>query len=101
METLTTGIKIQPPTGLWFRLVGRSSTLRDLGLVVYEGIIDSGYRGKLEILVRNTTADVVHLKAHQRVAQLIPQWVINLNWQETSMLEISLRGEDGYGSTGK
>ncbi len=96
-----TSIKIQPPPGYWFRLVGRSSTYRHLGLQVAEAIIDGGYRGKLEIMVLNLTSDVVHLKSGDRIAQLIPHQVIDLDWEETSFLEESARGESGYGSTGR
>jgi len=98
---LPTDLKTQAPEGYYFRLVGRSSTIRSHGLHVVEGIIDSGFRGKLEILVHNISSENAELKVGDRIAQLIPCLVIDITWEERTMLTETTRGENGYGSTGR
>lgn len=101
-NVLATGIKIAIPDGYWFRMVGRSSTFTRHGCRVNEAIIDGGYRGELTISVTNTTRTVVHLIRGQRIAQLIPHKIIDLDFVEGIVNSGDTeRGDNGYGSTGK
>jgi dUTP pyrophosphatase len=92
------GIKIQPPKGIWFELTGRSSN-HTSGIEVSRAIIDGGYRGELFVIARSVDGGTT-IRRGDRIAQLVPHRLISLDWQETSMLEQSARGERGFGSTG-
>lgn len=97
------GIAIEFPPGWWGRIVGRSSTFRQLGCLVIEGIIDEGYRGDLYVGVRNLNFDrTVILNRGDRIAQLLlhrtPPEVDVVQVEELSM---SARGANGFGSTGR
>lgn len=95
-----TGIKLAIPDGYYGRIVGRSSALRKRGLRVYEGIIDSGFRGELYSYIENTSSFLdVNLQAGERVAQLIIAPVINTEFLPYHILPESERGTNGFGSS--
>jgi dUTP pyrophosphatase len=99
-EDVPLGIAIQPPVGVWYRIVGRSSTFRKRRLLVIEGIIDHGYRGPLYVGVTNLSNKPVTVEIGERIAQMLPQY--NIIHEATIVHEVSAseRGDLGFGSTG-
>lgn len=97
-----TDVAVIFPDGVWGRITGRSSTLRRRGLLVTEGIIDNGYTGELFTGVYNLTNEDIQVKRGERIAQLVPHVLINLEWSEGSERDLIAtgRGSDGFGSTG-
>ena len=95
------GVRVELPIGLWARITGRSSTIRDKELLVIEGVIDNGWRGPLFAAVHNIGTTKQEVKRGERIAQLIPMPVINLRPRRVERLSISERGERGFGSTGR
>ena len=95
-----TQLKVALPDGYWGRIVGRSSTVRRRQLLVVEGIIDQGYRGPLFFGVQNLSSHSIPVQAGERLAQLILNRIITVDWQEVEYLERTDRGERGFGSTG-
>lgn len=101
------GVRAALPGNIWGRITGRSSTLRSRGLLVAEGVIDSGYRGPLFAGVWNLGAEPVEVPAGDRIAQLLlhinvtrvhePTWVTA---DEFSSIPGDGRGPSGFGSTG-
>jgi dUTP pyrophosphatase len=65
------------------------------------GLIDSGYRGELKVLLVNTdpTTDV-ELARGERIAQLVVQRVEHVVFDVVEELDDSHRGEGGFGHTG-
>lgn len=66
------------------------------------GLIDSGYRGELKVLLVNT--DPEHpftVRRGERIAQLVVQRVEHAAFVEVDELPASVRGEGGFGSTGR
>lgn len=94
--------RLAPPPGHWYRIVGRSSTLRKFGLLVNEGIIDEGWRGPLFAGVWNMTDEPVTLEPGMRLVQVIPSMVTAdyIQVRLVSKLRPGARGENGFGSTG-
>lgn len=100
------GVSVGLPDGFWARLTGRSSTLRNWGVLVNEGIIDTGYTGPLFagcLLVDPEASGSVVLPAGVRIAQLI------IHRNTTALftpVEVdghpdTERGVRGFGSSGK
>lgn len=102
-----TGVAVAIPDGYFGRIIGRSSALRKRGLMVVEGIIDSGFRGELfsyvfcPPTVHNVTTNGVRLERGDSVAQLIIHPLPQVNWVEVDQLEESDRGLAGFGSSGR
>lgn len=99
-----TGVCIEMPEGVWGRLTGRSSTSREFGLQVQEGIIDNGYIGELFAGVWNASDTPVIIPQGVRIAQVIfAPLVQGVMYQisEKSLKSRDGRGINGFGSTGK
>lgn len=97
-----TDIAVELPTDSWGLLTGRSSTTRQHGLLVNQGIIDPGYRGELYIGVWNLKDKPFTLHAGDRIAQLI---LMHNRTAEVALirkdkLSYHPRGENGFGSSG-
>lgn len=99
---VSTDICVCFPDNIWGRITGRSSTLRDLKVLVMEGILDNGYRGELKIGAYNlSNIEEITLTQGMRIAQLILHDLITVRFKVTEELPISNRGSDGFGSTGR
>lgn len=97
-----THIQIAMPENIWGRICGRSSTLRNYGCMVAEGIIDTGYRGHLFVGVWNLTDRPVTIEVGDRLGQLIfHQHAGPVEWVNTVDLPQSQRGSSGFGSSGR
>ena len=101
-EDVPSGVHVQLPEGSWGLLTGRSSSVRNRGLLVIQGVIDEGYRGELFSAVWNLTDHDVILEAGERVAQLIlmPNITVTTELVEVQELDASVRGSNGFGSSG-
>ena len=97
-----TGVAGALPDGTWGKISGRSSTLRNYGLVVAEGVIDQGFRGELLIGLFNVSRSAVRLSEGSRVAQLIimPRFMQDQSACEVEQLPPGERGLSGFGSSG-
>lgn len=101
-QDLPTAVSGALPDGHWGLLTGRSSTLRNRGLLVHPGVIDEGYRGELFVGVMNLTPETVVVEQGVRISQLIPVPMPSFQVQprEVEQLPDGSRGENGFGSTG-
>lgn len=98
-----TGLVIEVPAGMFLGIFARSSTPLKRGLLVANGVgvVDSDYCGatdEVKIAVLNFTADVVVVRAGDRIAQGILLPVTRVEWEEVRTVEKDARG--GFGSTG-
>ena len=64
------------------------------------GLIDSGYRGEIVVLLINHGDETVSFDAYDRIAQLTILPVPAVEWVEVDDLDETTRGEGGFGSTG-
>jgi dUTP pyrophosphatase len=65
------------------------------------GLIDSGYRGEIRVLLLNTDrSEAFEVAVGDRVAQLVVVRAQPLEFEETAALGATARAEAGFGSTG-
>ena len=95
-----TGVKIAIPGG-YVGLVLPRSGLSSGGLVAIPGTIDSGYRGKIKVLLYNIARDNLTILEGDRIAQLVILPMVQANFQRVKELPPGDRGENGFGSTGR
>lgn len=99
-KLLRTGIAIELEPG-FVGLVADRSSLAKRGLKTAGGVIDSGYRGEIHIVLWNISGEPIHIKAGERVAQLLIIPVATPAVQEATELNDTSRGAKGFGSSGK
>jgi len=86
------------PLGL---LVRDRSSMAARGIATTGGVIDSGYRGEILILMTNLGAETVELAAGEKIAQMIPVPVLTGPVETVDSLEDSSRAGKGFGSSGR
>lgn len=99
-----TGIAVAIPRGYAGFIQPRSGLALSHGITCLNtpGLIDSGYRGELKVLLINT--DPEHdfvIRRGERMAQLVIQAVEHVNFVEVDELPDSQRGTGGFGHTGR
>ena len=97
-----TGLAVAIPEGHAGFVLPRSGLAMQKGVTVLNapGLIDSGYRGELKVLLINHGALAVGIERGERIAQLVIQPVAQARLVETDRLPESARGAGGFGSTG-
>ena len=99
---IPTGIAVAIPKGHAGFIMPRSGLARDHGITCLNtpGLIDSGYRGELTVLLHNTDASDFKVERGMRIAQLVIMAVEQVEWTITTDLGNTPRGAQGFGSTG-
>jgi dUTP pyrophosphatase len=99
-----TGIAVAIPDGQAGLVVPRSGLAARHGVSVVNapGLIDSGYRGELRVLLLNTDrAEPFEVEPGDRIAQLVLVRVEAGGLEELAELDATPRGAGGFGSTGR
>tara|TARA_B100000900_G_C20565378_1_gene710804 strand:- start:792 stop:1229 length:438 start_codon:yes stop_codon:yes gene_type:complete len=86
-------IQIRPRSGL--------AAKNCISVLNTPGTIDSDYRGELKVILFNHGNNDFVINNKDRIAQMILTPVIKMDLEETDNLPESVRGEGGFGSTGK
>ena len=86
-------VQIRPRSGL--------AAKNNISVLNTPGTIDSDYRGEIKIIIYNHGNENFVINNKDRIAQIILTPVIKMELQETEELPESVRGEGGFGSTGK
>lgn len=79
----------------------RSGLSVNNGVDIMAGVIDSDYRGEVKVLILNTDRRTHVFTRGQKIAQLIIEAIALIPPQEVEELPDTLRGENGFGSTGQ
>jgi dUTP pyrophosphatase len=98
-----TGIAVAIPPGFAGFVLPRSglAARHGIALVNSPGLIDSGYRGEVTVIMINTDgAEPFRIRRGDRIAQLVIQRVEEVNLVEVQDLDDTTRGDGGFGSTG-
>lgn len=99
-----TGVAVEIPAGHAGLVLPRSGLAREHGIALVNapGLIDSGYRGELRVLLLNTDpAETFRVEPGDRIAQLVLTPIALADPVETTALTESARGEGGFGSSGR
>ena len=86
-------IQIRPRSGL--------AAKNNISVLNTPGTIDSDYRGELKVILFNHGNNDFLINNKDRIAQMILAPVIKIDLEQTNDLPETIRGEDGFGSTGK
>ncbi|MDQ3962461.1 MAG: dUTP diphosphatase [Actinomycetota bacterium] len=98
-----TGIAMAIPEGYAGFVLPRSGRAlhEALGVVNSPGLIDSGYRGEVRVLLINHGREhSIRITRGEKIAQLVVQQVSDVELVEVEELPASERGEGGFGSSG-
>ena len=86
-------IQIRPRSGL--------AAKNNISVLNTPGTIDSDYRGEIKIILFNHGKENFIINNNDRVAQMVLTPIIKMELEETNELPKTIRGEGGFGSTGK
>jgi len=95
-----TGIKVAIPEG-YVGLIWDKSGVSLRGVHRLAGVIDSGYRGEVKVVMVNLSDEPFVINKGMKIAQLLIQPVSTVKVVEVEDLGETPRGEGGFGSTGK
>lgn len=98
-----TGLALAIPSGYAGFVQPRSGLAanKGLGIINSPGLIDSGYRGEVKVIVINLDPfEAIRIERGERIAQLVILAVPAVDIREVDELPDAERGEGGFGSTG-
>ncbi|GIV38344.1 MAG: deoxyuridine 5'-triphosphate nucleotidohydrolase [Thermonema sp.] len=99
---IPTGLYIQLPAGYEGQIRPRSglSIKKGITLINCVGTLDSDYTGEIKLGIVNLSNEPYTIEDGERLAQLVVARYEQVEWQPVEALELTERGEGGFGSTG-
>ncbi|MBE3111887.1 MAG: dUTP diphosphatase [Acidobacteria bacterium] len=94
-----TGIQVAVPAG-HVGLVWDKSGISLQGVHRLAGVVDSGYRGEIQVVMINLGAAPFAVRKGMKIAQMLVQPVAAVSVVECEALDGTSRGQGGFGSTG-
>lgn len=97
------GISLEIPENYAGLIYARSGMACKMGLAPANkvGVIDSDYRGEIMVALHNHSDSEKTVSNHDRIAQLVVTPFLAVDFTEVTELSDTVRGEGGFGSTGK
>ena len=86
-------VQIRPRSGL--------AAKNNISVLNTPGTIDSDYRGEIKVIIYNHGNENFVVNNKDRIAQMILTPIVKMELQEADELPKTIRGEGGFGSTGK
>lgn len=98
-----TGLRIALPPGTEAQVRPRSglAAKHAISLPNTPGTIDADYRGEIKVIMINHGAEPFTIERGDRIAQLVIAPVLRAEWEVVPSLNETLRGEGGFGHTGR
>ena len=102
-EIIPTGLSIAIPDNTEVQIRPRSglAAKNNISILNTPGTIDSDYRGELKVILYNHGNKEFIVKNEDRIAQMVLVPIIKATFEEVNDLPKTIRGEGGFGSTGK
>ena len=100
---IPTGISVAFPDEFEIQIRPRSglAAKHNISVLNTPGTIDSDYRGEIKVILYNHGDNEFLINNKDRIAQMILTPVIKMSLEETDILPETVRGDGGFGSTGK
>lgn len=98
---IPTGLAFAIPKGFELNIRNRSGVTLKTPLVVWEGTVDSDFRGEVHIIVQNLSNEPFMVYEGERIAQGVISPVRRVDFEQVMLLDETERGEGGFGHTGK
>lgn len=100
---ISVGIAMELPEGYAGLVYARSGLASKRGLAPANkvGVVDSDYRGEFFVPLHNHSAVPQTVEPNERIAQMIITPYLTVRFIETDTLSETVRGEGGFGSTGR
>ena len=100
---IATGISIAIPEDTEVQIRPRSGLAAKSCISVLNtpGTIDSDYRGEIKIILFNHGKEEFTINNNDRIAQMVLMPILKAEFEEVEDLPETLRGSEGFGSTGK
>lgn len=100
---IPTGLRVAIPEGYEIQVRPRSGLALKNGITLLNtpGTIDADYRGDIGVIVINHGTEPFTIMAGDRIGQIVLNKVERIEWKEVNNLPDTIRGEGGFGSTGK
>jgi dUTP pyrophosphatase len=98
-----TGIALEIPAGYAGLIYARSGLSCKKGLAPANkvGVVDADYRGEITVALHNHSSEPKTIEPNERIAQLVITPFLTAAFQEVNKLSDTVRGVDGFGSTGR
>ncbi len=98
-----TGLAMEIPEGYAGLIYARSGLACKRGLAPANkvGVVDADYRGEVMVALHNHSDAVQRISAGERIAQLVVAPFLKAEFEESESLSDTVRGEGGFGSTGR
>lgn len=102
-KLIPTGLFLEIPVGYEAQVRPRSGLALKKGITVLNspGTIDADYRGEVMVILVNLSAEKFVIQHGERIAQMVIAAHTTVDWETVELLEDTLRGEGGFGHTGK
>jgi dUTP pyrophosphatase len=100
-KAVSAGISMSIPDGYYARIAPRSGLAYKYGIDVFAGVVDSGYRGEIKVILYNAGEKDYLVNIGDKIAQLIIEKCYLWDLLIVNDLDASDRGERGFGSSGK
>jgi dUTP pyrophosphatase len=102
-RAVPTGVAIALPEGFEGQVRPRSGLALRHGITCINspGTIDADYRGEIQVLLVNLSSEPYTLRRGERIAQLVVAPVVRAELDEVDILPTTVRGDGGFGSTGR
>ena len=102
-ELIPTGLQVAIPEELEIQIRPRSglAAKERMGVLNSPGTIDSDYRGELKIILFNHGDKDFIINNGDRIAQMVLVPILKMEFEEVDNLPDTVRGQGGFGSTGK
>jgi dUTP pyrophosphatase len=100
---IPTGLILELPAGFEAQVRPRSGLALRHGVTVLNspGTIDADYRGEIQVILVNLGKEAFPIRRGERIAQLVVARVAMVNLERVEIVASTLRGEGGFGSTGR
>ena len=97
-----TGLSLELQEGTEAQIRPRSGLALNFGITVLNspGTIDADYRGEIKVLLINLSSEPFKIINGDRIAQMVINNYVQIEFQEVESLEETARGVNGLGSTG-